>query len=129
MTVTSHTEMFQSAQEVAADIARELREHPEHWIQNSLVRVESGREFDDPGFVTCGDAVCWCLEGLIIRRTSIDPEDGRIDRDLVFDAFRNVLGEHELYRWNDARGRTVGEVIALAERVAHPTDEQQDVKP
>lgn len=125
MSVTRVEGMFRSAEEIAADIARELREHPEHWIQHSLVRLESGVEEDEPEYATRSDAICWCLEGLIVRRTKWSPEDGSVDREQVFDTFRTALGETDLYRWNDAHGRTVGDVIALAERVANRTDEDR----
>lgn len=124
----SHTGMFRSAQEVAADIARELREHPDHWFQGSLVKLADGSENDEPWDATRDDAICWCLEGHIVRRTKIDPEYG-IDRDVVFSAFRLALGESELYAWNDRNGRSVADVIALAERVAHKSDDLGSKQP
>ncbi len=49
---------------IAADIARELREHPERWTQGHWARDSSGNKvhWKDPG------AVCWCLEGHINKR-------------------------------------------------------------
>lgn len=49
---------------IAADIARELREHPERWTTGWCARDESGSgtSYDDD------DAVCWCLMGHIMRR-------------------------------------------------------------
>jgi hypothetical protein len=56
--------MFNTVRELAADIARELREHPEYWTQGHWARDSSGNKVhwrDDA-------AVCWCLEGHINKR-------------------------------------------------------------
>lgn len=56
--------MFNTIQELAADIAKELREHPERWTQGGWARNHTR------GLVSWRDetAVCWCLEGHIEKR-------------------------------------------------------------
>lgn len=53
-----------NAKSIAADIARELREHPERWTQGHWARDADGKK------VSWGhtSAVCWCLEGHIKKR-------------------------------------------------------------
>lgn len=98
--------MFASYQEVAADIARELREHPSHWTQKHTAKDVDG--------LMCGvfdaAAVCWCLYGHILKRNAGFAEAA------IGAAFGypNVT----MGRWNDAAERTVEDVIALCEGVA-----------
>ena len=53
-----------SPKAIAADIARELREHPERWTQGGWARDPDGAlvHWKDP------TAICWCLEGHINKR-------------------------------------------------------------
>jgi hypothetical protein len=95
---------------IAADIARELREHPDNWFQGDLVRYGNGTTSSDVGFV---GGVCWCLEGHIMKRTGIDGANA------VFAAFREAIDKMDLFRWNDQPGRTVEDVIELCEKVSH----------
>lgn len=55
---------MQTIQEIAADIAKELREQPSRWTTGCLARDASGRT------VPYGEdtAVCWCLMGHLLRR-------------------------------------------------------------
>lgn len=91
---------------IAADIARELREHPERWTQGHWARDSSGNKVSwrDP------NAVCWCLEGHINRRGG-DTGD-----------FGNAAGTSDdcmtgLAQFNDRHG--VDDVIELCENVAN----------
>jgi hypothetical protein len=48
-----------SPKRIAADIASELREHPEHWYSGQMAADAEGNEleeYDAPG------AVCWCID-------------------------------------------------------------------
>jgi len=104
---------------VAADIAREFREHPAHWTQDYICKDADGEDWMDP---TNPDAVCWCLRGAIDKRVIHGAGP-------IYLAFDRALGhqiaseaEHEtlhFVEWNDKPGRTVAEVIELCERVAN----------
>jgi hypothetical protein len=76
--------------EIAADIARELREHPERWTQGYYAFDASGemREAHDPR------ATCWCLMGMIDKRTDC-PTD-------TFEAFQKAAPFESMSVWNDA---------------------------
>lgn len=100
---------------VAADIAREYREHAERWTQGWYAKTAEGKD--------CGptnpNAVCWCLRGAIEKRV------GEGDEGIpIFEAFDRALGfqdsENTLHfiAWNDDPERKVSEVIALCEAVA-----------
>lgn len=103
-----------SPQQIAADIAAELRANPDHWMQGALLKQADGLLVTYPKTdEELRGAVCWCLEGHIARRTGMD------DSCRVFEAFRDVAEAGDgLYRWNDAEDRTVDEVIALCDQVA-----------
>lgn len=95
--------------EIAADIARELREHPERWTQGRDARDSRGAgvDYSDPS------AVCWCLAGHVDRRGDVN----------AYVAFRVLLRRFignsvTPVSWNDTKGRTVDEVIELCERIA-----------
>lgn len=98
---------------IAAAIAAELRATPEHWMQGHLVRFENGKVEDDDDYATCSDAVCWCLEGLIVKHAKGDS----LLREDTYDAFRKIVGTEKLHRWNDDPYRTVNDVIEACEKV------------
>lgn len=106
-------------QEIAADIARELREHPEHWIQGSLVGFANGERGNDAESVNADNATCWCFEGLIYKRT------GTEDNFAVLEAFRAVIGMMEIHIWNDELQTTVALVIDVCDRVASSSSQQE----
>jgi hypothetical protein len=95
---------------IAADIARELREHPERWTQGHWARDSSGNKVnwkDDA-------AVCWCLEGHINKRGG-DTGDfawaaGTMDPDGVTTGLATL---------NDRKSTTVDRMIELCEQVAN----------
>jgi hypothetical protein len=99
--------------EAAADIARELREHPRHWTQKVFARDVLG----NPVFWSDPDAVCWCLAGHLCRRAPLHQRSQllyvlmSVPRDLM-------LGHQSVSQFNDAKGRTVEQVIALCEALA-----------
>lgn len=62
-----------NVKEIAADIARELREHPERWTQRSWARDAQGGKV----YWHEASAVCWCLEGHIEKRGGDREEFGR----------------------------------------------------
>lgn len=98
-----------SIEAVAADIARELREHPERWTQ-----VDSAHDaFGNWTNSWNENAVTWCLEGHVGRRVTWPLRDQTLHR------FKDTLGRI-VFTWNDERDRTVGDVIALCERIAGP---------
>lgn len=98
--------VFVSPLAVAADIARELREHPDHWTKGFNARNADGlfTGVHDPG------ARCWCLHGHILKRNA---EFALATIGAAF-GYPNVSWSC----WNDADERTVGDVIALCERVS-----------
>lgn len=101
---------------IAADIAKELREHPDHWFQGALVRMDDGRTSDRDW--AGPHVVCWCLEGHIVKRTR-DQDDG-----VVFESFRTTLRnrhnyDESIHEWNDVPGRDVQDIIRLCDEVAN----------
>lgn len=92
-----------TAQEVATDIARELRSNPAAWHQGNF----------NNGSASYGHlATAWCLSGHLRKR-------GHALGESVYDAFLEHIGaDYVVCEWNDTPGRTVEEVIALCDRVA-----------
>lgn len=94
--------------EIAADIARELREHPERWTKGRDARDREGRAVcpTDPS------AVCWCLIGHCDRRSDA----------YAYVEFREIAKRfvegRVLTFWNDHPSRTVDDVIELCDKVA-----------
>lgn len=117
---TAHHQ-FTTPQQVAADIAREYREDARRWTQLTWAR-RSFERFANSCNYDSGEAVCWCLRGAVNKRVGLgslematleafdaalgDPPDDALDGDIL------------CVRWNDAKGRTVEEVIALCDKVA-----------
>lgn len=99
--------------QIAADIAKELREHPERWFQGALVKFADGASTSTGAGLLRDDAVCWCLEGHICKR--VDSEVRWVAMGDFRDAAK-ITGS--LNFWNDERGRTVKDVIALCDEVA-----------
>jgi hypothetical protein len=94
---------------IAADIAGELREHPEQWTQNDYAKGALGIGTD-----ACGPQACtWCLLGHLHRRTG-----GRWSDSLFSQRLGPYVAYLEISTWNDWPQRTVADVIALCERVA-----------
>lgn len=92
---------------LAADIAKELREHPDHWTRGSDARDINGDKVD----ALHSEATCWCLEGHIIRRS---PGGFGMVRE-----FAKAADIPCLWQWNDDDPkRTVKDIIDLCERVA-----------
>lgn len=112
-----------TAKKIAAEIAAELKEHPEHWTQGAYAKLDGGKPCD----VTEPEARYWCILGLIGKRLPIGASILLQDR--IAAGFINAISEKDwraddfkmLSRWNDRHGRTVQDVISLCERV---TDEQ-----
>lgn len=97
----------QLAREIAADIARELRKHPECWTTGCFARDSNGCRvhYRDPY------ATCWCLEGHIYKRHG----------DIVhFAILAGTLDDCTtgLATFNDASSTSIDDVIALCEKVA-----------
>jgi hypothetical protein len=97
---------------IAAEIARELREHPARWMQHDLVRFADGTTSNTPELVGRNDAVSWCLQGHIDRRALGRPTGN------VMTAFEALLEGRVISSWNDDRARTVQDIITLCDRVA-----------
>lgn len=100
---------MKTVQHIAAEIGKELTEHPERWTQDCYARNQKGESCatDSPR------AVCWCILGELSLRA---PESYGL-----WESFARTSGfkdSNELAEWNDAPGRTVAEVIALCEQVA-----------
>jgi len=104
-----------SAQAIAADIAHEYRTSALRWTQRAWARNEIGKNvhYSDP------EATCWCLGGAIKRRVPY------YACDRIFQAFGRALVElrtswpsSDFVGWQDQPERTVGDVIALCDKVA-----------
>lgn len=99
-----------TAKEIAADIARELREHPEHWTTGTSARDAAG------GWVAVdsADAVCWCLFGHIAKRFP------RYTSEIHLKPFFDAAGvDWETKGFADINDdKTVEQVIAICDKVA-----------
>lgn len=95
---------------VAADIAQELRQHPERWTRG----CEAKDQYGDSVEPDCKDAVCWCLVGFINKRDIPTPCMASLSAE-----FRKRIGSNNIGKWNDAAERTVDDLIALCESVAN----------
>lgn len=103
---------------IARDIARELREHPSHWFQGALTRFADGTE--SPYLEKVKQGVCWCLEGHISRRVDSEVATQAIVAFLDEAHARYLIEDGaSLFKWNDAPGRTVEQVIELCEAIAN----------
>lgn len=93
---------------IAADIARELREHPQRWTQGAAAKKADGKSTysDDE------EAVCWCIWGHIKKRA---PRWG-IEL-ATTDSFNEAVGGN-VTTFNDMPGRTVNEMISLCDQIA-----------
>ena len=92
------------------EIARELREHPEHWTQGASARDSKG----EPTDATSKSAVCWCALGLTERPGS-QPDLYRWLRDAT---------EDFVSRWNDHPTRTASEVADAFDKAAEIAESQ-----
>jgi hypothetical protein len=94
-------------QEIAADIARELREDPTRWTQKASARDTTGY-----GVAPASEKACaWCLYGHIERRNAYQTIEH-------FRALDSCMPLGCTISWNDAPERTVDDVIALCDKVA-----------
>jgi len=116
----STDQMALTPQAVAADIAKEFREDHTRWTQRWYARLSA-----NPLGGSCGPhhekAVCWCLRGAIDKRFPTDVDVETLWP--IYEAFDKALDrtlENRLHfvDWNDDPKRTIGEVIALCEKVA-----------
>jgi len=116
----------EDARTIARDIAKEFRACPSHWTQGVAARSRCGYAAE----ASSPRAVCWCLKGAIDLRLHDGIPDQFRRQLAVYRAFDLVLGyplppAHmkdyaalHFTTWNDQRGRTVEEVIALCDKVA-----------
>jgi hypothetical protein len=109
--LTRHTEI--EARAIARSIADELRARPDHWMRGAMWRKDGSDRI-----VTEKEADVLCLMGHIFKRC------GDRKSAPVVELFERHLSR-PIADWNDARGRTVEQVVALCERVAHVSDEQK----
>lgn len=96
--------MKNELKEIAADIAKKLKEHPDTWTNGEFARDEDGFK------CATSKGISWCILGHIQMR------NGGIGES--FSHAAGLQDTFELAEWNDAPGRTVAEVIALCEQVA-----------
>jgi hypothetical protein len=88
------------------EIAAELREHPERWVQNAPSLDAQGNK------TNCADAesVCWCAWGFVQR--------SRVLRVSCVDRILDDLTGGNVISWNDTPGRTAAEVAELFDKAA-----------
>lgn len=91
-------------QELAADIAAELRAHPERWTKHAMARDSGGGPCD----ANSPHAVCWCLIGHGRKRHMSLPQE------FYHLVNTGLIGS----KWNDTKERTVDDVISLCDAVA-----------
>lgn len=103
--------MFDTIKELAADIANELREHPERWTTFVPARNASGLGCS----VSAPEAVCWCLYGHIEKRGVDDPYRSDIAKQF-FSAAGLDYKKDSYASINDVR--TVEQIIQICDTVA-----------
>lgn len=99
---------MKTVQKIAADIARELREHPERWTQLHSASTPTGDTVD----VHSPRACKWCLSGHIQRR-----QGNSVFLISLLYPFVRCAGMR-VTDFNDDPDRTVDEIVALCDRVA-----------
>lgn len=100
-----------NVREIAKSIADELMEHPGHWVQGYGDEEDVGP--------------CGCIMNLINRQThkssgvyaAYDLRQHFIDA-IPKSSLVLIGGSPSLSLWNDAKGRTVQDVIEVCDRVA-----------
>jgi hypothetical protein len=111
------------AQSVARVIAAELREYPWRWTQGVYARDAQDEEVEHDSAA----AVCWCLHGFI-RHVLQLPASGEFTPTAILSAFEQAAvgksydpvtsAEVAFVDWQDAKGRTVADIIAVCDLVA-----------
>jgi len=104
----SDSQLPSDPKSIAADIARELREHPERWTQGHWARDANGEKVSWSNT----RAVSWCLEGHIERRYGDRSDFAQAAGTMDADGLTTGLA-----RFNDRFD--VGDVIELCEKVAN----------
>jgi len=95
--------------------AREIVTEPEHWTRGHYAASARG----DMTVVTSCEAVCFCAVGAIRRAVWEDGDENIANAKMaVGQLCRKVglAGEITLVSWNDAKGRTHAEVLALFDK-------------
>lgn len=95
-------------QEIATDIARELRIDPTRWTQYSYARNSDGL----PAFLHSEEARTWCLMGHVKKRVPAGKSTSRFMLQL-----HTAVGVPAA-TWNDAPERSVQDIIELCDRIA-----------
>jgi len=95
-------------QEIAADIARELRDDPARWTQAAYARDHRGYPIQHDAKTAC----TWCLMGHVKKR--VTPHEEVVTSLYLL---RNAIGTSTA-EWNDVHDRTVQEVVELCDRIA-----------
>jgi hypothetical protein len=103
---------MKTIQQIAADIAEELRQHPDRWTTGCTARDQQG----NPVASDDDTAVCWCLMGHIRRRAPSENEYTFGRPFFLLEGLDPLADEIGFSAIND--GRRVEEIISLCERVA-----------
>lgn len=112
---------MQTAKEIIADIARELREFPEHLAKGAFGLAADGTLVP----AASSTAVCWCLAGHVQKRTPtrvdgfLTPSCAKVRSEAIL-KLTGALPDPwvSFIHYNDFPDITVGDVIALCERAA-----------
>lgn len=115
--------MFNTPQEICADIARELTENPASWTQHAEARDSTGEEVAPYSPA----AVCWCARGHICKRLVPGwPLNEQLRGDTIQALSRQARATDLLLfsssmhiaEWNDHSQRTAAGVAAAFRAVA-----------
>lgn len=108
---------LQDMSQLRADMqaARTLLGRPGKWTQKTYARAVDG----EPANPLAGAATCWCLDGALLHVTKADYY--RVIA--VWNWLGQSCGVDNLVCWNDAPGRSQGEVLALLDRGIEATRE------
>jgi hypothetical protein len=86
---------------------RELLSAPERWTKEAFARDSPGELAGAQG----RDAVCWCLDGALMRSVGGTP-----GRSAVLQLLSRAAQIDNIWTWNDAPERTHAEVLAVLDK-------------
>jgi len=113
--MSNSTGQNMTAREIAADIARELRESPERWVARTGIpgwasAINKAGEGVPPEST---DACAWTLYGHVIRRNPFALRD-----DPRHWGWGEIGPKFSFAEWEEKCGRDVETVIAFCDRIA-----------
>ena len=103
-------EIWESINKAIPNAQRAFIENPDEWTRGAWARRQGGK----PTSPWSDDAEQWCAVGRVASFIPMNVID-RHGEDFVLDKIQDELNHYEgsVSDWNDAPGRTVGDIIEM----------------